>query len=527
MDKNYPHHIVFLLIYSNMSRSTEIKVSKKGKRSKKPRSQDKDKTVISCEDRIYLDNNATTLMCKDACRVMRAWEECYNPSSDSEIAQPAKKMLIKAKHYILSHCGLSEETHRVLFTSGATESNCMILRSSAEAFRAARGVLPHIIVSSVEHHSILECLHIMKEHDLVEYTELYPTPEGSITASSVENAIRPNTCLISIMYANNELGTVNNIKAISTVANKYNIPVHSDAVQIFGKTRIYMEASGIDAMSVSFHKFYGPKGVGLLILSKRFIDGYKLHSQISGSQQDGLRGGTENVPGIAAGLAALRYAFKHRDKKNKTLLSMRNYVIQELSREWNRAEYRDFITICSLKEPYKTVEYLDSKQRSRNEQNDQNDQNEQNEQNEQNDQKEMETKGASFNPTLLKGTKERPKPIFVLLGPKESELSRYLPNTLLIAFINPRELPAYDTKPGVTPFCNVKLKKALDKARVIVSIASACLTSSDKASHVLSAIGAPSFIKRGVIRVSFGDNNTMKDAYKFVKHLKAAIYKQI
>lgn len=511
-----------------------------------------------CRDLVYLDNNATTIICKDARDVMMAWQECYNPSSDSKISKSARAIMIKAKEYILRHCGLTEESHYALFTSGATESNCTILRATIDAYRKMRGVIPHIITSAVEHHSILECLHIMKDNDLVEYTLVQPTPEGSIKPRLVEAAIQPNTCLITIIYANNELGTINNVKAIGEIAHKHSIPMHTDAVQLFGKTRIFMDSINVDAMSVSFHKLYGPKGIGLLLVSKKLIEGYQIHAIIAGSQQNGLRGGTENVPSIAASLTALQWVFKNREKKNKHLKAMRTYVIDALSKEWNRVPYLDFITVCNIKEPFKSILYTDNLNNTKQEKktkvdivsdigvvnggtlgsnisdtlNTQHQQFEQEQNREQKqdidtDEAEEEMPVGATHQGSLRGTPVRPKPIFVILGPHESELTRYLPNTILIAIVNPQELPAYSTRIGIEQFCNVKLKKALDKANVVVSIASACLTASDKASHVLTAIGAPSFIKRGVIRISFGDQNTMEQVKDFVEKLKQAVYKQI
>ncbi len=520
--------------------SSDTGVKKKSKASKSSKDKTQAATTISCKDLIYLDNNATTLICKDARETMTAWQECYNPSSDSKVSKSAREMIKKARSYILRHCGVNEESHYVVFTSGATESNCMIVRSTAEAFKKERGVIPHIIVSSIEHHSILECLHIMKENDLCEYTEIAPTPEGTIKPRYVEQAIQPNTCLISIMYMNNEIGSINNIKAIGEIAHRKGVPMHTDAVQLFGKMRILMEATNVDAISACAHKWYGPKSQGVLVISKALVEGYHLHSQIAGSQQDGLRGGTENVPGIASMLSALQWTFRHRDKKNKNLLAMRNYVIEALSKEWNRMYYRDFLTVCELKEPFKSIIYdqdpvVKQQQVVVGSGEDQSFEDQTLGENPVDDEPLPDAEAEEEKKELaevhlhqkLKGTRKRPMPIFVVLGPNDDELTRHSPNTLFIAFINPLELPAYGSFPGIEPFCNVKLKHELDKMNVVVSIASACLTSSDKASHVLKAIGAPSFIKRGVIRVSFGDTNTMYEVKEFLKRLKNCVYKQI
>lgn len=417
----------------------------------------------SCSSIIYFDNNATTLVCPPAKKVFMQWASCYNPSSDSKIAKPTRQILEKAQDAILDHCGVSTATHTAIFTSGATESNCLVIRSCVKAFRKKlieRGsdLQPHIIISATEHHSIVECVHDLSESGELDVSYVEPAIYGNILADDVEKEIKPNTCLVSIMFGNNEIPVINNIERIGAVANKHGIPFHSDCVQVFGKFKIDIRKSNLDALSASAHKFYGLKGIGLLILNNDLIDGYGLTAEINGSQQRGLRGGTENVPAIASLMAALKFAFTNRKAKNKRLFDLRERLLAKLSAEYPMG---DFINYASEE-------------------------------------------------------KELPAFELVSLGPPNDKKSYILPNTVLLAIC----------KNKGKPFCNVELKKFLDAKNAVISIGSACLTSNDKASHVLNAIGAPPVVKRGVIRISFGDNNTAGEVDKFVNLLKQGIEKQ-
>lgn len=436
---------------------------------------------------IYFDNNATTTICKDAEKALNKWLNSYNPSTDSKIAQPAKEMIENAKHYVLRHCRVTIDDYLVVFTSGATESNCLILRSTVRAYRQKLKQLdptgtikPHIITSSIEHHSTLECLAILESDGDIEVSYVQPNIYGRILPESVKQHIKPNTCLISIMYANNEIGSINDIPKIGKLAHDNKIPLHTDCVQVFGKYRINLQDNNIDAVSASFHKFYGPRGLGLLILNRKFVESYGLHGEINGTQQDGLRGGTENVPAVAAGIAALEYAFQDRKEKNIHLLDLRNSLISMLDEKLYLGDYVNYVM---AEIPVETPSILDEDKSSE-----------------------------------KKSVDNDVKKDFecVIMGPPLEETSHYLPNTLYISFAKNKGLP----------FCNVELKKFLDKYNIVVSIGSACNTSSPKASHVLEAIRAPPVIKRGIIRISFGDHNTKSEVKKFVKVLIEAIKKQ-
>jgi len=417
----------------------------------------------ACTKAIYFDNNATTLVCRQAEKAFMDWLSCYNPSSDSKIAKPAKKLLEAMRDSLLAHCGVSTATHTVLFTSGATESNCLIIKSCVAAYKKKLNekgseLKPHVISSETEHHSIIECLHALEKIGDIDLTLVAPTIYGNILPEDVEKEIKPNTCLITIMFANNEVPVINNVESIGAIAHKHHIPVHSDCVQIFGKYKINIVTNNIDALSASAHKFYGPKAMGILIVNNDLIEGYKLEAEIHGSQQYGLRGGTENVPGIASTMAALKFAFTNRKEKNQRLFKLRETLLKKLSKTYKMADFIDYVENKPDKEDVEIVS----------------------------------------------------------LGPPDDKKAFILPNTVLLSVAKNRG----------KPFCNIELKKFLDDRNFVVSVGSACLTKSDKASHVLTAIGAPPVIKRGVIRISFSDTNTVDEINKFVAAFNQGVDKQ-
>ncbi len=436
---------------SSNKKNSGKKTSKKGKRQN--------------NDIIYFDNNSTTFVCDPAKQALMDWISCYNASSDSKMAKPVKQILEQSGEYLLGKCGVSSATHTAIFTSGATESNCFIIRACAKAYKKKliemdSMLKPHIICSALEHHSIMECVHDLENIGEIDVTYVYPTIYGNIKPEDVEKEIKQNTCLITMMFANNEIPVLTNIKKIGEIAHKNRIPLHSDCVQIFGKYEIDIIKNNIDALSASGHKFYAPKGIGLLILSNALIDGYNLTAEISGSQQHGLRGGTENVAAVVSMTAAYKHAHNNRAKKNEKLFQLRSHCLEKLREHFKFNEYENYAY------PSNEMKFEDLE--------------------------------------------------LISLGPPEDKRGHILPNTLLIAIC----------KNKGRPFCNVELKKYLDIKNIIVSIGSACLTKSEKASHVLSAIAAPPVVKRGVLRISFNDDNTIMQINKFIKLFVNGVFKQ-
>lgn len=428
-----------------------------------------------CEIKNYFDANGHTQTCKKACdEVMKYIGRSFNPSSDSKAAEPFKKMIEKTQSTILGHCKTSNADYYCVFTSGATESNCAILRMTVKAFKAKLNekglthIVPHIITSKTEHSSIMDCLADLERLGEVSVTYLSPTIYGNITPESVKEEIKDNTCLITIMYANNEIPVINNISAIADVARSKNIPIHTDAVQVFGKYPINLSKLKLDALTATAHKFYGPLGIGLLLLKQSFVEEYGLTGEINGKQQHGLRAGTENLPGIAGLGAALVYAHENRKTKNEKLLKLRTECIRLLTEYIPEATYENYIELPDQKDDNRAA-------------------------------------------------KRKPLELVFLGPPPEEKQAFLLCNTILVSVAK---------NAGSKTFCNVALKKYLDQKKCIVSIGSACNTKSPNASHVLSAILAPPVIKRGVIRISFHDKNTMEEVKYLVEVLLQGIKAQ-
>lgn len=279
---------------------------------------------------IYLDNNATTFMPQEVKDVMIAGMDQGNPSGKYTIAQKSRHVIDRTKEYILDICGVSPEDYVVVFTSGASESNNYVFRILTESYKFVTGEIPHVITSAIEHKTSILCAKYLQETGLAQVTFVQPNALGEIDPKDVEAAIRSNTCLISIMHANNETGIINDVQKIGEIAHKRKIPFHSDVVQTFGKMRINPDKYNIDAMSVSFHKLYGPTGIGALILKKSLVRGYGLCALICGSQNDGLRGGTESAFLVAGALAALKYNFENREEKNRRLGELKKRILLKL-----------------------------------------------------------------------------------------------------------------------------------------------------------------------------------------------------
>ncbi len=273
----------------------------------------------------YLDSNATTFMPDIVIKTMVKWTNKGNASALYSSAMECKKLMSTFRELLMNDHGFNN--HTVIFTSGASESNSHIITSSVRSFMVKTGHIPHVIISSIEHKSIITCCEDLKNDGLCQYTKLDVITEGpdygTISPETLENAIKPNTCLISIMTANNETGIINDIPALTAIAHKHKIPFHTDCVQSFGKIGVY---NGVDACSISFHKLHGPPGVGALIIRNTFIKGYGLKALISGTQNFELRGGTENIPGIGASYAAYKYTYLRRTEKNEYVKSMKQYL---------------------------------------------------------------------------------------------------------------------------------------------------------------------------------------------------------
>ena len=274
---------------------------------------------------IYADHAATTAMSEAAIDAMtRCMREEYgNPSSLYRIGQQAKETLEQAREEVASV--INAQPREIYFTSGGSEADNQAIRSAA--FAGKKKGKTHIISSAFEHHAVLHTLNSLKLEGF-DVTLLPVHENGIVLPEEVEAAIRPDTCLVTIMYANNEIGTIQPIREIGAVCHAHNVLFHTDAVQAVGPLAIDVQAENIDYLSASAHKFHGPTGVGFLYART----GVPLTSLIDGGAQErGRRAGTENVPGIVGMAAALKETVAERESENARLTVLRDRLIAGLS----------------------------------------------------------------------------------------------------------------------------------------------------------------------------------------------------
>ena len=274
---------------------------------------------------IYADHAATTAMSEAAIDAMtRCMRKEYgNPSSLYRIGQQAKETLEKAREEVASV--INADPREIYFTSGGSEADNQAIRSAALAGK--KKGKNHIISSAFEHHAVLHTLNTLKLEGF-DVTLLPVHENGIVRPEEVEAAIRPDTCLVTIMYANNEIGTIQPIREIGTVCHAHQVLFHTDAVQAVGPLAIDVKAENIDYLSASSHKFHGPKGVGFLYARK----GVPLTSLIDGGAQErGRRAGTENLPGIVGMTTALKETVAEREAEAARLTVLRDRLITGLN----------------------------------------------------------------------------------------------------------------------------------------------------------------------------------------------------
>lgn len=275
---------------------------------------------------VYADNAATTKVSPTAVAAMMPFltEEYGNPSSFYSLGQRAAEALVKARETV-AEC-LGAEPGEIYFTGGGSESDNQAIRSAA--FVGAKKGKRHIISTKFEHHAVLHTLEQL-EREGFDVTLLDVHPNGVITVEDVANAIREDTCLVTIMFANNEIGTMQPIKEIGALCREKKIPFHTDAVQAVGHVPINVKEMNIDMLSLSGHKFHSPKGVGALYVRR----GIPLKNLIEGGQQEkGKRGGTENMPGIVGMAAALKESTDHMAENMKKITALREKLITGLEK---------------------------------------------------------------------------------------------------------------------------------------------------------------------------------------------------
>ncbi len=275
---------------------------------------------------IYLDNAATTRTSPQVVEAMLPYftEKFGNASSIYQMGAESKQAITRSRDIIAE--SLHAKTEEIYFTAGGSESDNWALIAAAESY-GEKG--KHIITSKIEHHAILHtCQYLEKRGYEITYIDV--DENGMIKLEDLKKAIRPDTILISVMYANNEIGTIQPIAEIGRIARENRILFHTDAVQAYGHVPIDVDELSIDMLSASGHKFNGPKGVGFLYIRK----GVKIRAFIhGGAQERNRRAGTENVPGIVGLGAAAECAFAQMDERMEKVSKLRDYLIERIEKE--------------------------------------------------------------------------------------------------------------------------------------------------------------------------------------------------
>ncbi|MGN8630354.1 cysteine desulfurase NifS [Blautia sp. HCP3S3_G3] len=279
------------------------------------------------EKMIYLDNAATTRTAPEVVEAMLPYfSELYgNPSSVYDFAGKSKEAITRGRQQIADVLGAKKE--EIYFTAGGSEADNWALKAAFEAYKAKGN---HIITTKIEHHAILHTCEYLEKERGARITYLDVDENGMVRLEDLEKAITPETILISVMFANNEIGTIQPIKEIGMIAKEHNILFHTDAVQAFCQVPINVDECGIDMLSSSGHKINGPKGIGFLYIRK----GVKIRSFVhGGAQERKRRAGTENVPGIVGYGAAAERAAKSMEERTGKEIELRDYLIRRITAE--------------------------------------------------------------------------------------------------------------------------------------------------------------------------------------------------
>jgi len=277
---------------------------------------------------IYLDNAASTAVHPEVVKEMLPYFDIQygNPSSIHQFGRKAKNAIEKARKQVAALIGA--EPDEITFTSGATESNNTIFLGCPK-FQGNKFELNHIITSSIEHDAVLEPLKEFVENGL-QVTYLPVDEHGLVNPDDITKSINEQTTIVSIMFANNEVGTIQPIKEISKICNKYQIPLHTDAVQAVGKVPINVKELGVDALSISSHKINGPKGVGALFIKKGFTVAANI---VGGGQENGMRSGTENVASIVGFGKACEIAKERLVENSSHFKKLHSLMLEKITKE--------------------------------------------------------------------------------------------------------------------------------------------------------------------------------------------------
>jgi cysteine desulfurase len=435
---------------------------------------------------LNFDANATTAMSREAIAAMVRWCNRGNASAEYASAREARRMLDAFRREIADECGFDLEgpdAYAVIFTSGASESNAAIVTGAVRAYAAKTNRLPHVVTSAAEHRSLLLCCRRLAAERLCQLTEL-PVGQagpglGAVAPADLAAALRPNTCLVSVMAANNETGVLNDVRALAAAAHRAGVPFHTDAAQLFGKAAVRPRALGADAFSASFHKLHGPPGVGLLVVRRAFLEGYGLPPLVAGTQNGGQRGGTENVPGLAAAFIAFRETMADRAAKTARVRRHRDALKAAVA-----ARLPCFpLDAHPAADPVSLDGGITPPPPRRHE-------------------------GTAEGRRALAASDAQGTPVVFWLAPPDER--RVLPNTLLLAV----------RRPG---FCNRAARAALERRGVIVSLGAACSAADPAPSGTVAAMGVHEALRGGVLRVSLCDSTTAEEVEAFVERFVAVV----
>ena len=280
--------------------------------------------AMQTELKAYLDNAATTRLCDEAFNAMSPyWRERYfNPSSLYMTAQTVHTDIERARAAVAA--ALNADPKEIIFTGGGSEGDNAVLRGVTDAY-AQKG--RHVVTSAAEHHAVLHTLELLERRGDIDLTVLPVDEYGMITAEQVAKALRPDTVLVSIIFANNEVGTINPVAEIGAVCRQAGVVFHTDAVQAVGHIPVDVKALNVDALTLTAHKFHGPKGAGALYLRR----GIKMTPQITGGGHErGRRAGTENVTGIMGLAAALTVSIEQLPVVSPKICVLRDKLLREI-----------------------------------------------------------------------------------------------------------------------------------------------------------------------------------------------------
>jgi cysteine desulfurase len=284
--------------------------------------------------RAYLDGNATGLMSQPALDALVAWCNRGSPGGAHAGARAARRMLAAFRREIAAECGFELEgpdAYDIIFTAGAADGSCLLLEGAVRAYAARTRRQPHVLMSAAEHEAVQACCRRLVAERLCQLTIL-PVARagaelGSVAAADLAAALRPNTCLASVLAADGETGALNDLRALAAAARRGRVPFHTDAAQLFGRGALRPAALGLDAFTASFHRLGGAPGVGVLVVRRALVDGYGLGPGANGAGAlVGAPRGAPNLPGLGACLAAFRLASGARAKYAERARRLRDAI---------------------------------------------------------------------------------------------------------------------------------------------------------------------------------------------------------